>query len=181
MSDSSRSHGLQHTRLPCPSPSPRVCPSSCLLNHVHCILESYISLDRGLGSSVPRGCSSGMESGSPLELNPFHLPLDPTWPSLGCFTSCHHRRYQKKHFCRARFAAPVLQEEYLVKRCVSSLKKLFQASVQGSICCILSVVKIHQDFLNWCSENLESLSAHTQKKKERRSEHVWRFLFVVSL
>ena len=46
---------------------------------------------------------------------------------------------------------------------------------------ILSVVKIHQDFLNWCSENLESLSAHTQKKKERRSENVWRFLFAVSL
>ena len=25
-------HGLQHTRPPCPSPSPGVCPSSCLLN-----------------------------------------------------------------------------------------------------------------------------------------------------
>ena len=25
-------HGLQHARLPCPSPSPRVCPSSCPLN-----------------------------------------------------------------------------------------------------------------------------------------------------
>ena len=25
-------HGLQHTRLPCPSPSPRVCPSACPLN-----------------------------------------------------------------------------------------------------------------------------------------------------
>ena len=32
MSDSLRPHGLQHTRLPCPSPSPRVCPSSCPLN-----------------------------------------------------------------------------------------------------------------------------------------------------
>ena len=30
--DSSQPQGLQHTRLPCPSPSPRVCPSSCLLN-----------------------------------------------------------------------------------------------------------------------------------------------------
>ena len=27
-SNSLRSHGLQHARLPCPSPSPRVCPSS---------------------------------------------------------------------------------------------------------------------------------------------------------
>ena len=31
LSDSTRSHGLQHTRLPCPSPSPGVCPSSCPL------------------------------------------------------------------------------------------------------------------------------------------------------
>ena len=27
-----RPHGLQHTRLPCPSPSPRVCPNSCPFN-----------------------------------------------------------------------------------------------------------------------------------------------------
>ena len=26
-----RPHGLQHTRLPCPSPSPKACPSSCPL------------------------------------------------------------------------------------------------------------------------------------------------------
>ena len=32
VSDSLRPHGLQHARLPCPSPSPRVCPSSCLLH-----------------------------------------------------------------------------------------------------------------------------------------------------
>ena len=31
MSDSLGPHGLQHTRLLCPSPSPGVCPSSCLL------------------------------------------------------------------------------------------------------------------------------------------------------
>ena len=27
--DSFRPHGLQHTKLPCPSPSPRVCSNSC--------------------------------------------------------------------------------------------------------------------------------------------------------
>ena len=32
MSDSLWPHGLQHTRLPCPSPSPEVCPSSCPLH-----------------------------------------------------------------------------------------------------------------------------------------------------
>ena len=29
VSDSLRPHGLQHTRLPCPSPSPRACSNSC--------------------------------------------------------------------------------------------------------------------------------------------------------
>ena len=32
MSDSLRSHGLQHVRLPCPSPTPRTCSNSCLLS-----------------------------------------------------------------------------------------------------------------------------------------------------
>ena len=32
MSDSLRPHGLQHTRLPCPSLSPRVCSNSCSLS-----------------------------------------------------------------------------------------------------------------------------------------------------
>ena len=29
LSDSLRPHGLQHSRLPCPSPAPRVCSDSC--------------------------------------------------------------------------------------------------------------------------------------------------------
>ena len=32
MSDSLQPHGLQHTRLPCPSPTPRVYSNSCPLN-----------------------------------------------------------------------------------------------------------------------------------------------------
>ena len=32
MSDSLQLHELQHIRLPCPSPSPRVCSNSCSLN-----------------------------------------------------------------------------------------------------------------------------------------------------
>ena len=35
MSDSLQPHGLQHSRLSCPSPSPGVCPSSCPL-HQRC-------------------------------------------------------------------------------------------------------------------------------------------------
>ena len=32
MSDSLRPHGLQHARLPCPSPTPRACSDSCSLS-----------------------------------------------------------------------------------------------------------------------------------------------------
>ena len=32
VSDSLRPHGLQHTRLPCPSPSPRACSNPCPLS-----------------------------------------------------------------------------------------------------------------------------------------------------
>ena len=32
VSSSLPSHGLQHTRPPCPSPAPKVCPSSCSLH-----------------------------------------------------------------------------------------------------------------------------------------------------
>ena len=32
ISNSLPHHGLQHAMLPCPSPSPRICPSSCPLN-----------------------------------------------------------------------------------------------------------------------------------------------------
>ena len=32
MSDSLRLHGLQHAKLPCPSPTPRACPNSCPLS-----------------------------------------------------------------------------------------------------------------------------------------------------
>ena len=48
MSNSLQTHGLQHARSPCPSPSPRVCSNSCPLksvitsNHLilrHCLLH----------------------------------------------------------------------------------------------------------------------------------------------
>ena len=37
VSDSLRPHGLQHMRLPCPSPSPRVCLNSCPLSQWCCL------------------------------------------------------------------------------------------------------------------------------------------------
>ena len=43
MSDSWRPHGLQHARLPCPSPTPRVCSNSCPLSQwCHPIILSSV-------------------------------------------------------------------------------------------------------------------------------------------
>ena len=45
MSDSLRLHSLQHARLPCLLPSPRICPSSCPLNWwCHPTISSSLSL-----------------------------------------------------------------------------------------------------------------------------------------
>ena len=43
MSDSLWPHGLQHARLPCPSPSPRACSNSCPLNRCcHPTISSFV-------------------------------------------------------------------------------------------------------------------------------------------
>ena len=45
MSNSLRPHGLQHARPPCPSPSLKVCPSSCPLNWwCHPTISSSVTL-----------------------------------------------------------------------------------------------------------------------------------------
>ena len=43
MSDSLQPHGLQHARLPCPSPTPKACSNSCLLSRwCHPIISSSV-------------------------------------------------------------------------------------------------------------------------------------------
>ena len=51
VSDSLQPHGLQHARPPCPSPSPKVCPSSCPL-HQRC--HPAISSSDALFSFCPQ-------------------------------------------------------------------------------------------------------------------------------
>ena len=64
VSNSLRPHGLQHTRLPCPSTSPEVCPSSCPL-HRWC--HPAISFSDALFSFCPQSFSaSGTFPMSPL-------------------------------------------------------------------------------------------------------------------
>ena len=54
VSDSSRPIGLQHVRLPCPSPSPRVCPSSCPLSQwCHPTISSSVTLFSFCSQSFP--------------------------------------------------------------------------------------------------------------------------------
>ena len=43
VSDSLQRHGLQHTRLPCPSPTPRACSNSCSSSRLcHPIISSSV-------------------------------------------------------------------------------------------------------------------------------------------
>ena len=54
MSNSLRPHGLQHIRPPCPSPSPRVCPSSCSLHQwCHTVISSSDALFTYCTQSFP--------------------------------------------------------------------------------------------------------------------------------
>ena len=68
MSDSLQPHGLQHTRLPCPSPTPRVysnsCPSSLVMPSNHLILCRPLLLPPSVFPSI-RVFSN--ESGLPLK------------------------------------------------------------------------------------------------------------------
>ena len=65
MSDSLQPHGLQHIRLPCPSPSPRACSNSCLLSlwchptisfHRHLLLLPSIFLSIRVFSNESAPC-----------------------------------------------------------------------------------------------------------------------------
>ena len=66
MSDSLWPHGLQHTRPPCPSLSPRVCPSSV---------------------SLHRWCHPAISSSDALFFCPQSFPVSGTFPMSCLFTS----------------------------------------------------------------------------------------------
>ena len=56
MPNSSQPHGLQHTRLPYPSPSPRVCPSSCSVHQwCHSTISSFVTLFSSCPQFFPAG------------------------------------------------------------------------------------------------------------------------------
>ena len=61
VSDSLRPHGLQHTRIPCPSLSPRVCSNSCPLSRwCHATISSSVVPFSSCPQSFPESGSFPM-------------------------------------------------------------------------------------------------------------------------
>ena len=60
MADFLQPHGLQHTRLPCPSLSPRVCSNSCPLSRwCYPIISSFVTTFSSCPQSFPESFPSG--------------------------------------------------------------------------------------------------------------------------
>ena len=80
VSDSLQTHGLQHTSPPCPSPSPRVCPSSCPLHQLrHPAISSSDTLfsfcPQSFPASVTFPVSQQVTRILELQLQPQHQSL----------------------------------------------------------------------------------------------------------
>ena len=61
MSNSLRPHGLQHTRLPCPSPTPGACSNSCPFSRwCHLTITSFVVLFSSCLQSFPASGSFAM-------------------------------------------------------------------------------------------------------------------------
>ena len=77
MSDSLWPHGLQHARLPCPSPTPRPCSNSCTLSRWwHPTISSFV-----IPLSSAFNLSQHQEYYSAIRKNEI-LPLKTTWMDL---------------------------------------------------------------------------------------------------
>ena len=75
MSDSLQPHALQHSRLPCPSLSPRICSNLCSLSQwCHLIISSSI-----IPFSFP---SSGLEVSKRYEAMSLHFFTTRKWMSI---------------------------------------------------------------------------------------------------
>ena len=85
MSDSLQPHGLQHTRLPCPSPSPGDCSDSCPLSWwCHPTVPSSVTLFCSSSSCLHSFPASGSFPMSQLCLVDFSRPVS----FFFCMVSC---------------------------------------------------------------------------------------------
>ena len=103
MSDSLRPHGLQHARLPCPSPTLRACSNSCPSDHLILCLSLLLLLstfpstrvfsnesviasgDQGLGASASASASvlpMNIQGWFPLQLTGLIPGIEPRSPTL---------------------------------------------------------------------------------------------------
>ena len=79
MSDFLQAHGLQHTRLPCPSQSPRFCSNSCPLSwqcHLILCLFSFCLQSFPASESLPRSwllASGGQNIGASASILPINI------------------------------------------------------------------------------------------------------------
>ena len=127
MSDSLWPHGLQHTRLPCLSPSPRVCSDSCPLSWwCHPIISSSVIPFSSCFQSFPASGSSPLSrlfalsgqsigvsaSASALPMNiQGWFPLELT----GSISSKHYLEYIKSYLLKIIALFPGILQLYLVR------------------------------------------------------------------
>ena len=83
-------HGLQHTRLPCPSPSPGTCSNSCLLNQWYhqtiwssvipfpSCLQSFPASGSFLMSQVLASGGQSIRASASASVLPMNIPFLPT-------------------------------------------------------------------------------------------------------
>ena len=82
VSDSLWPHGLQHTRLPCPSPTPRARSNTCPNQPMHLkalvaqMVKKSVCKAGDLGLLPGSGRSSGEGNGSPLHYSCLENPMD---------------------------------------------------------------------------------------------------------
>ena len=77
MSNSLWCHGLQHARLPCPSPSPGVCPSSCSLPQwCHPVISSSVALFSFFPQSFPASMFATDDQNTGASASPSVLPVN---------------------------------------------------------------------------------------------------------
>ena len=76
VSDSLQPHGLQHTRLPCPSPSPEACSNSCPLSQrCHLTISSSV---------IPFSCLQSFPASGSFLYKESVLCI--RWPKYWCFS-----------------------------------------------------------------------------------------------
>ena len=103
VSDSLRLHGLQHARLPCPSPTPRACSNSCPSSQwCHPTFLSSVILFSSCLQSFPASgsfpmswlfTSGGQSIGASASASVLPLTIQGWFPACGAFLKYHFAHF----------------------------------------------------------------------------------------